>query len=152
MKGLTFACLLCILLSCGNKNRIPSGVLPEKKMQAVLWDLMRVDQFLGDHLFRTPDTAIGKVRISTGYYQEVLRQHGITRETFRVSYDYYSAHPERMRSILDSIAVGTDPVSLPVPDTTVRRPLFDSARRLAADKNGRDTAGQRQRTASPRVE
>ena len=35
---------------CKNKNAVPGNILPQSKMQAVIWDMMRADQFLTDYV------------------------------------------------------------------------------------------------------
>ena len=44
---IVFFCLL-IFISCGNKNKIPEGVLKPDIMQAILWDVIKADAFTAE--------------------------------------------------------------------------------------------------------
>ena len=48
--SLLIVLLLIFTGGCKNNNGIPNSVLPQKKMQAILWDMMRADQFLADYV------------------------------------------------------------------------------------------------------
>ena len=57
--GLLIAVVLFFAAGCKNKNGIPNSVLPQKKMQAILWDMMRADQFLADYILNK-DSSLNK--------------------------------------------------------------------------------------------
>lgn len=92
-----------VIVSCGSKDTIPADVLPKEKMQAVLWDVMRADQFLSDYVF-SKDTATDKKKESEKMYAKILSLHKISWDEFRRSFDWYSHHPEMLKPIMDSIA------------------------------------------------
>ena len=52
-------------------------ILPQKKMQAVLWDMMRADQFLTDYVLNK-DSSLNKITESLKYYQQIFAIHKIT--------------------------------------------------------------------------
>ena len=108
----------CVLfLSCKGKDRVPGDILPEKKMQAILWDMMRADQFLTDFVLNK-DTTINKEKESQRFYQQVYSIHKVTKEEFRKSFEFYRSHPSLLKDLMDSI--GHRPVNPPgtnVPDT-----------------------------------
>lgn len=97
------AFLIVLLAACGNKNRIPSGVLQPRQMEAVLWDLMRADQFLADYVF-SKDTSKKQDQESIRMYTQIFRTHNISKETFQKSFEFYQHHPALMNPILDSIS------------------------------------------------
>ena len=92
-----------LLIACGRKNKLPAGVLPAEKMEDVMWDVMRTDQFLTDFVF-IKDSSLNKDAVSMGYYQRIFREHAITREEFQTSFKYYQKHPALLKTVMDSIA------------------------------------------------
>lgn len=79
-----FVCLL-LLLSC--KPGVPSGILSESKMEAVLYDY---------HLAQgAAENAEGDMYSNRYLYiQSVFQKHGITEADFDSSMVWYSSHPE----------------------------------------------------------
>ena len=126
---ITYCCVL--LAACKKKDKIPGHVLPQKKMQAVLQDVMRADQFLTDFVFNK-DTSLDKKTESVKLYSRVFAQHHVSKEEFQESFSFYRSHPELLKTIMDSIgankqtAEATLPAgTAPTPDTTLR-PVKDS--------------------------
>jgi hypothetical protein len=95
--------LLFGLSACKGKNSIPNGVLPQKKMQAVLWDMMRADQFLMANVL-SKDSSLNKVTESLKYYQQIFAIHKTTREEFEKSFSFYKDHPALFKIIMDSLS------------------------------------------------
>lgn len=112
---------LCFLLSCGSKSGTPKGILSEKKMRDVLWDVMRADQFLTDFVF-SKDTTLDKRKETIRLYRRIFSSHKISEENFRQSFAWYRDHPQRLKKVLDSIAnKGTAPPQPAKPDTFQQR-------------------------------
>lgn len=115
--------LLFFLSACKGKNKIPAGVLSQKKMQAVLWDVMRADQFLLANVF-SKDSNLDKEIESLKYYQQIFTVHKITQEQFQKSFSFYKGHPDLFKIIMDSlsqvpVAAPTQPVQpIATPDIT----------------------------------
>jgi hypothetical protein len=91
-----------LMISCGNGDKIPSNILASDKMENVLWDLMRTDQFLNDYVF-IRDSSLKKDSVSIVYYKRIFSEQGITREQFKESFSYYKAHPGYLKTVMDSI-------------------------------------------------
>ncbi len=130
MKGLLLICSCSlVLLACSRKENIPDGILPEKKMQAVLWDIMRADQFLASFVL-SRDTSLDKREESIKLYSRIFRVHTVTKEDFQKSMAYYSAHPELLKVLMDSVSALAIRRPLTQPDTPVAQPPFrkDSVR------------------------
>jgi hypothetical protein len=118
MKKMSFALILLAgFLSCTDKNKLPDDVLPQRKMQAVMWDMIRAGDFLNNYvLYR--DTTIDKIAESQKWHEKVFSIHQITREQFDKSYAYYRTHPQLMKAVMDSISkikVETPPVPVAAP-------------------------------------
>lgn len=104
MRATLLITIVCFLISgCSSKEKIPQDLIPEKKMQAVLWDLMRADQFLNDYVLNR-DTSLNKSAERLKYYNSIFSIHKISRENFQHSFAYYQAHPSLFRMIMDSLS------------------------------------------------
>lgn len=109
--------LLLILFFCFSlyscADDIPKDIMPQKKMQAVLWDMMNTGEFLNTYVLYK-DTATNKNAESQKWYNKVYKMHAITKADFDKSYDYYTSHPALIKEILDSLAKKPQPVIKPV--------------------------------------
>jgi Domain of unknown function (DUF4296) len=94
-------CIAVLLVSCGNKNALPEGILKPVKMRAVLWDVLRADVFTYD--FITKDTAKKPEVENVKLQQQIFSIHKTTRDVFYKSYEFYKSRPALMQPILDSI-------------------------------------------------
>ncbi|WP_028788353.1 DUF4296 domain-containing protein [Terrimonas ferruginea] len=105
MKRLLLSCCLlaAILVGCGNKNKIPSDIMPREKMDSVLWDMLRAGEFINGYV-QVTDTGAARGSKSVAVYEEVLRVHKITRRQFDESFAWYRAHPDQMKRLLDTLA------------------------------------------------
>lgn len=81
---------------------MPKEVLPKKKMQEVMWDMIRAGEFLNSFVYK--DTSIDKVAESQKWYSKIYQLHKITKTDFDKSYAYYEAHPVLMKELLDSLS------------------------------------------------
>jgi len=121
--------------ACGNRDRVPGDIIPPDKMEAVLWDMMRADQFLADYVLnRDSSSASEKEKKNIRMYQQIFSYHKISKEEFSKSFDYYRANPVQLRTIMDSIqnkklgvpvvaAVSAGDSAKKVPDTINRSPI-----------------------------
>jgi hypothetical protein len=119
MKGLVLICSCSLVLwACSGKEKIPAGVLPEKKMQAVLLDIMRADQFLANFVLNR-DTSLDKREESIKLYRRIFRSHTVSKEDFQQSMIYYSAHPALLKTLMDSVSA----LSIRRPEAQVETPV-----------------------------
>jgi len=95
--------ILFLTAACRSKDGISTGILTQKKMQAVIWDLMRADQFLADYVLNN-DTTLDKTRESLKYYQQIFAIHKINKEEFQHSFSFYVSQPALLKAIMDSIS------------------------------------------------
>lgn len=106
------------MMACGGKGGVPSDVLPQEKMQAVMWDMIRSGDFLNNFVFYR-DTGVNKVAETRKWQDKIFEMHGITREQFKRSYTYYQQQPLMMKTMMDSISkIKVEPVAEdPQPET-----------------------------------
>lgn len=98
-----FLFILCgIIFSCTNKDRLPSGILNQEQMQAVLSDMIQVDQYVS--LYLRKDSARIDVKSETEkLYGDVFRIHHISPAQFRESYHFYLSRPDITRIVFDTL-------------------------------------------------
>lgn len=126
--------ILGMAVGCSDKDHIPSGVLSREKMQEVLWDMIQADQYSS---FMTKDSAhVNLKEERLRLYEQVFALHGVSREQFRKSYDYYMARPDLTQSLFDSLQskgnrVRNDAYSRPPVGPVVIAPGPDTAHRPA---------------------
>ncbi len=99
MKSLKILLLGFCILSC--KSSVTKDVLPPKKMQAVLWDVMQADEM--SEYYSAKDSAFRSLPKHVDYYQKIFSIHKITKDDFTKSLSYYENHPAAFKTILDSL-------------------------------------------------
>jgi hypothetical protein len=103
MKFFFFFMTGIILFSCSGKNKVPAGIIRQKEMQSILWDVINA-QVLSEEMARKDSTVneIAETKILT---QKVFEIHKITSSAFDQSYLWYTSHPEIMRGLFDSMSI-----------------------------------------------
>ncbi len=86
---------------CNTREGLPSGILKKEKMQAVFWDVIQAESYTT--LFIKKDSLKNTNLENAKLQQHIFAIHNISKEIFYNSYDYYAAHIELMRTLLDSI-------------------------------------------------
>ena len=76
-------------------------VIPFNDMKMIMWDMMKADewyirQFLKDSTLKTQKE---NIRL----YEQVFAIHGITREKFYKSFQFYESRPPEFKLLLDSV-------------------------------------------------
>ena len=132
---------IVLFAACASKDQLPDGILSRPQMQAVMWDMVRMGEFLNGFVLYK-DSSINKAAESEKWYNKVYETHKINKEQFDRSYAYYEKHPLLLKDILDSLSrkqvipktapasassnadTGSSKSSSPVIDTRIRS--FDS--------------------------
>src|SRR5688572_10082641 len=100
MRPVLFLCLISIFISCRSKN--DKAILAPEKMEAVLFDFVMAEAYTNTHV--NVDSVILAQKENAKLQKKVFAIHGITREQFQESFDYYTRHANEFTPILDSIA------------------------------------------------
>ncbi|MFM7646290.1 MAG: DUF4296 domain-containing protein [Sphingomonadales bacterium] len=95
--------LLLGVIACQADKKVPSDILPPDRMQEVLWDMMRADQFVVSFML-SKDSTLRKNQERIKWYNRVLAIHEISEKEFKESFHYYQTRPDLMATIMDSIA------------------------------------------------
>ena len=101
MRYCLISFIIFLFFSCSNRDKVPDKVLTPKKMQSVLWDMLRIDQFVITYVAK--DTVLNKKQESIKLYEQVFRIHKISKEQFQKSLDFYQGRPDLLKVMLDSI-------------------------------------------------
>ncbi len=100
MKPVLFICLIFIFISCRTETK--TTVLAPAKMEAVLLDFVMAEAYTNT---RFPvDSVIISKKENIKLQKKIFAVHGITKEQFEYSFDYYTKHANEFTTILDSIA------------------------------------------------
>ena len=92
---------LVLMNSCNSKNKLPADVLKPDKMRAVLWDIIKADVFTAE--FIKKDSAKNAAIENLKLQQQIFAIHKISKADFYRSYDYYKAHTEIFKQVMDSM-------------------------------------------------
>ena len=90
-----------LFITCSHKKKIPDGVLSQEKMENILWDMIRADEFVLNYLSR--DTTRNRQQESIKLYEQIFAIHDINQEKFEKSFSFYGKHPELLRPLMDSL-------------------------------------------------
>lgn len=101
MKKLAYAFLLLVSIAACKNDAVPKDVLAERKMEKVLWDILRADEMVA-YQFEL-DSTIDKRNKSIQLYQQIFIVHKVTPEEFKRSFKYYQTHPSKLKIVLDSL-------------------------------------------------
>ncbi len=99
-----FLALCVILASCTSEFEIPrrpSDVLESKKLEAVMVDVYLIEGRYQRRL-RLKDDALKKMRpeeLALTQYKQMFEKHGISKEQFEKSYDWYASYPSELEDI-----------------------------------------------------
>lgn len=93
--------VLVLLFSCTTKSGVPAGILKPEKMQAVLWDVLKVQAFTTD--FIKKDSTKNDVEENLKLQQEVFTIHRVSKDDFYKSLAYYKTNSSQMKAIMDTM-------------------------------------------------
>ena len=100
MRNLFYLLLFFVFIGCSS-SPVPKGIIPPQQMQKVVYDIMQVDEFINNYLYR--DTSIDIKKKRSIYYEQVFKLHNTTRKEFYTSYKYYQQQPDIQKTLFDSL-------------------------------------------------
>ena len=111
--------LICVLLlyflSCKRKVTIPENVLPPQKMEAVMTDMMRADEYINQQGIVDSLNSITLRRV--GLYQQIFQFHKVNKKQLQSSLRFYQNHPDLLKIVIDSMHSKTSRISIPIIDS-----------------------------------
>jgi hypothetical protein len=106
--------VLLLLAACSNKPEVPENIIAPEKMEAISWDLVRADGLLSSTM--AADTLTPAMDKRTQLYSEVLRIHGVTKETFKHSLKFYENRPDLLKIVFTKMTERAQ--KIPTPKST----------------------------------
>lgn len=119
-----FIALVTLVVSCGSKSDVPKSVLPKEKMEDVMWDMLRADEFVKEYMLAR-DSSLRDTAEYIKMYERIFRLNKTNRGQYAESFTYYRNHPKLMKEILDSLNVRGQQQSLPPEANIPEKPPFD---------------------------
>lgn len=100
MRKVVYLCLSVIFFACSHSD-VPKGILASDKMEKVVYDLLKVDEYLNNFVIK--DTTVNIKMKRSIFYEQVFALHNTNRKEFYTSYRYYQQHPDIQKKLFDSL-------------------------------------------------
>lgn len=99
-KYLFLSLVLAGLASCVNHEvKLPKGYISEKDMALILVDVHLVEGA------RSGTLVLGDTNSLPDYYAKIYEKHHVTEANFKESFNWYTAHPEKLKAIYEEVIV-----------------------------------------------
>jgi hypothetical protein len=92
--------ILFVIIGCSS-SPVPKGILPPERMQKVVYDLIRIDEFINNFAYKDSSTNIKNKRSTL--YKEAFKVNNTNRKQFYLSYKYYQQHPDIQKRLFDTL-------------------------------------------------
>ncbi len=104
IKHISLTILLLGMLSCGDKEKLPKGILTEGEMVQVISEI-ELTQALIKLKFSIPDTStVDSMPINRQqFFNEVFDQFGISEEQFNKSLAHYCERPKVLEGLYTQV-------------------------------------------------
>ena len=112
-----FPVLIFVAILSACSQEMPPDVLKPEKMQGVYFDIIQADIYTKDYISK--DTSRNVKMENAKLQAMIFKKHGVTARQYYTSYDYYVAHPEVMKDMVDSMIMR----QTKKPDTTYKPPV-----------------------------
>ena len=101
MRNILF--VLVVLLAACNFTSKGKPVVAFEKMQKVIWDLMKTDDYY-TRISLTDTNLKGKHK-NIELYEQVFQLNDINAKDFYTTIEYYQKHPILFKELMDSVAI-----------------------------------------------
>jgi len=101
MRKAIYICFTVILIACSNSS-LPKGILTPDKMENIVYDLLKADEYLSN--FVSKDTSVNIKKQRGIFYGKIFKLYDTNRKEFYTSYAYYQQHPDIQKTLFDSIS------------------------------------------------
>ncbi|MDQ0107799.1 hypothetical protein J2T02_002920 [Chitinophaga terrae (ex Kim and Jung 2007)] len=94
-----------LLFACGDGENVPKKYMSKEEMSAILRDMSIADSYGNEQIMNNFHIINDSLRQNTQkvYYKQVLDLHKVTVPQFMESYQYYEAHPNRLKEVLQMV-------------------------------------------------
>ncbi|MFN0031392.1 MAG: DUF4296 domain-containing protein [Flavobacteriales bacterium] len=122
-KLFKYAICFMLFFACSDAQvQAPANLIEQNKFVEVLVDVRLLEGSYSAKVQR-PDTIRSKM---TGYYQTLFDKHGISKEQFVSSYNYYLQRNAEMIGMEDSVMMRLQSMSKSLPSDTISTAGKDS--------------------------
>lgn len=112
MRKVLCIVLISVLSACANDS-VPEGILEPNKMQMLVYDLLKVDEYINNYVVK--DTSVDKKMKRSILYEQVFKLHNTNRKEFYTSYRYYQQNPNIQKTLFDSLLAKSGRVKAEIP-------------------------------------
>lgn len=121
-----FVLLFPLFIFCSCSGDVPKDVMPPQKMEAVLYDVIRADEWTD--FARLQDSTFLPFSKRASLYDSLFRLHRIRKEEYRKSMAFYQSRPDLLKEILQSLRTKSDTALKQLSDTTKHKPAVNTKR------------------------
>lgn len=100
MKSIIYIFICIFFISC-SYSKVPYGIVEPKDMENILWEQMKADAFTKE--FIAKNTSLDLTKENYLIQQKIFAKYKIDKKEFYKSYQYYLAHDDMFKIILDSL-------------------------------------------------
>src|SRR4051812_42023373 len=99
---LTF-CIIIVsfFFSCTNKSKVPSDVIAKDKMERIVGELLKIDEYSNNYL--RSDSIRRDTAFRINLYQQVFKSNNITKGDYIRSFNFYLGRPDMTKEMFDSL-------------------------------------------------
>jgi hypothetical protein len=115
------AILFIFAVACTDNKKVPEEYIPKDRMEKIMWDMVQADRYVSTFIMTRRDSLPVKKEQASAFYERVFRLHGITKEEFQKSYNYYLGRPDLTKVLFDSISARAEKRRNEVYDGSRRR-------------------------------
>ncbi|MEJ8842612.1 DUF4296 domain-containing protein [Lacibacter sp. H375] len=112
--------LLCLfgIVACSETKKPPANILGPEKFQKILTDVILADALSTERSFK--DTSLKIKDANASYFLKIFEIHGVTKNEFMRSYNFYLSRPDLLRVISDSVSAVLNRENLKLTTDTVK--------------------------------
>lgn len=102
MRILHVLLIAVFFIACSQSEKIPEGIVQPEQLKQVFFDLYLADAVNTERKLR--DSSLQLQFENKRDFLRVLQLHGLNRDKFQKSFDYYKQHPQLLKRVTDSLA------------------------------------------------
>ena len=97
-----FFLALIFIVSCSDRKKIPSDVIPPDKMGEIIFSLAEAEEF--SYSFIEKKLNVEKNKSLSTEADRVMKVYRVTQDEFRTSYNFYKGRPDLFKVLMDSVS------------------------------------------------
>jgi Domain of unknown function (DUF4296) len=118
MREMLLLLYVSCVVACSETKKPPANVLGPEKFQKILTDVILADALSTERSFK--DTSLKIKDANAVYFLKIFELHGVTKNEFMRSYNFYLSRPDLLRVISDSVSAVLNRENLQLTTDTVK--------------------------------